>query len=35
MVCEVLEQYPAEVVRYFILTSHYRSPLNYFDEQLE
>jgi cysteinyl-tRNA synthetase len=32
---EVLEQYPAEVVRYFILTSHYRSPLNYSDEQLE
>jgi cysteinyl-tRNA synthetase len=32
---EVLEQYSAEVVRYFILTSHYRSPLNYSDEQLE
>jgi cysteinyl-tRNA synthetase len=32
---EVLEQYPAEVVRYFILTSHYRSPLNYSDEQLD
>lgn len=32
---EVLEKYPAEVVRYFILTSHYRSPLNYSDEQLD
>ncbi len=32
---EVLEQYSPEVVRYFILTSHYRSPLNYSDEQLE
>jgi len=32
---EVLEQYDAEVVRYFILTSHYRSPLNYSEEQLD
>ena len=32
---EVLKQYHAEVVRYFILTSQYRSPLNYSDEQLE
>jgi cysteinyl-tRNA synthetase len=32
---EVLEKYEPEVVRYFILTSHYRSPLNYSDEQLE
>ncbi len=32
---EVLSQYDAEVVRYFILTSHYRSPLNYSDESLE
>ena len=32
---EVLKQYQAEVVRYFILTSQYRSPLNYSDEQLE
>ncbi len=31
---EVLEKFDAEVVRYFILTSHYRSPLNYSDEQL-
>lgn len=32
---DVLEKYSPEVVRYFILTSHYRSPLNYSDEQLE
>jgi cysteinyl-tRNA synthetase len=32
---EVLAQYPAEAVRYFILSSHYRSPLNYAEDQLE
>lgn len=32
---EVLKKYPAEVVRYFILTSHYRSPLNYSDQNLD
>ncbi len=32
---EVIGQYPAEAVRYFILSSHYRSPLNYADDQLE
>jgi cysteinyl-tRNA synthetase len=32
---EVLKQYPAEVIRYFILTSHYRSPLNYSTQELE
>lgn len=32
---EVLTKYDPEVVRYFILTSQYRSPLNYSDEQLE
>lgn len=32
---EVLEKYAPEVVRYFILTSQYRSPLNYSEEQLE
>jgi cysteinyl-tRNA synthetase len=31
---EVLKQYRPEVVRFFILSSHYRSPLNYSDEQL-
>ena len=32
---EVLANYPAEAVRYFILSSHYRSPLNYSEDQLE
>jgi len=32
---EVLAKYDPEVVRYFILASHYRSPLNYGDESLE
>ena len=32
---EVLKQYDAEVIRYFILTSHYRSPLNYSDQHLD
>ena len=31
---EVLKQYQPEVVRYFILTSHYRSPLNYTQDNL-
>lgn len=31
---EVLKQYRPEIVRFFILSSHYRSPLNYADEQL-
>ncbi len=31
----VLENYPAEVLRYFILTSHYRSPLNYSNQNLD
>jgi len=32
---EVLKQYHPEVIRYFILTSHYRSPLNYSDKNLD
>ncbi len=32
---EVLKRYRPEVVRFFILTSHYRSPLNYSDEHLD
>ncbi|MDD3528578.1 MAG: cysteine--tRNA ligase [Gallionellaceae bacterium] len=32
---EVLEQYDAEVVRFFILRAHYRSPLNYSDQHLD
>lgn len=32
---EILVRYRPEEVRYFILTSQYRSPLNYADEQLD
>jgi len=32
---EVLKQYDAEVVRFFILRAHYRSPLNYSDVHLD
>jgi len=31
---EVLEQYPAEVVRYFLVSSHYRSAINYSEDTL-
>jgi cysteinyl-tRNA synthetase len=31
---EVLKKYRPEIIRFFILSSHYRSPLNYSDEQL-
>jgi len=32
---EILDRYRPEEIRYFILTSHYRSPLNYDDEHLD
>ncbi len=32
---EVLENYRAEEIRYFIVSSHYRSQLNYSEEQLD
>jgi len=32
---EVLARYQPEVVRFFILRAHYRSPLNYSDQHLE
>jgi cysteinyl-tRNA synthetase len=32
---DVLQQYDGEVIRYFIISSHYRSPLNYSKENLE
>lgn len=32
---DVLGRYDPEVVRYFILSSHYRSPLNYSDQHLD
>ncbi len=32
---EILDKYDAEVVRFFILRAHYRSPLNYSDQHLD
>ncbi|HEY7985634.1 MAG TPA: cysteine--tRNA ligase [Methylophilaceae bacterium] len=32
---EILKQYDAEIVRFFILRAHYRSPLNYSDHHLD
>jgi cysteinyl-tRNA synthetase len=32
---EVLKQYPGEVVRYFLISSHYRSHINYSEENLK
>jgi len=32
---DIMQQYRAEEIRYFILTSQYRSPLNYSDEHLD
>jgi cysteinyl-tRNA synthetase len=32
---EVLARYDAEVVRFFVIRAHYRSPLNYSDQHLE
>jgi cysteinyl-tRNA synthetase len=32
---EVLKKYDAEVVRFFILRAHYRSPVNYSDQNLD
>jgi cysteinyl-tRNA synthetase len=35
LIRDVLERFDAEVVRFFILRAHYRSPLNYADAHLE
>jgi cysteinyl-tRNA synthetase len=35
MIREVLRQFDAEVVRFFLLRAHYRSPVNYSDQHLE
>ncbi len=32
---EVLKRYRPEIIRFFILSSHYRSPLNYSEEHLD
>lgn len=31
---EVLEKHPVEVIRYFMLSAHYRSPVDYSDESM-
>lgn len=32
---DVLKKYPAEVIRYLLVSSHYRSPINYSDQGLD
>lgn len=32
---EILDKYHAEVVRYFLISSHYRSPINYSEDSLK
>lgn len=32
---DVLKKYHAEVIRYFLISAHYRSPLNYTEENLQ
>lgn len=32
---EILDKYHAEVVRFFLISSHYRSPINYSEESLK
>lgn len=35
LVHDILQQYPGEVIRFFMLQAHYRSPINFSDELLE
>jgi len=32
---EILNKYPAEVVRFFLISNHYRSPINFSDQELD
>jgi cysteinyl-tRNA synthetase len=32
---DIIQKYKGEVIRYFILSAHYRSPLNFSEEQLQ
>ena len=32
---DILEQYSPDALRYFLLSTHYRSPLDFSDERLE
>ncbi|MCK5096877.1 MAG: cysteine--tRNA ligase, partial [Desulfobacteraceae bacterium] len=35
MIKEVLEKYPAEVIRFFLLSKHYRSPIDYNEDSMK
>lgn len=35
LVREILDKFPADVVRFYLLSTHYRSPLDFDDEKLE
>ncbi|MCK5542623.1 MAG: cysteine--tRNA ligase [Desulfobacterales bacterium] len=35
MIKEVLERYPAEVIRFFLLSKHYRSPIDYNEDSMK
>lgn len=35
LISQLLQQYPAEVVRYWMISSHYRSPINYSEDNLQ
>lgn len=35
LVKDILDHYPPEVLRFFILSTHYRSPIDFSDERLE
>lgn len=35
LVTDILEHYPAPVLRFFIISTHYRSPLDFSDERLK
>ena len=35
LVRDILEQYSPDALRYFLLSTHYRSPLDFSDERLE
>ena len=32
---DILEQYSADALRFFLLSTHYRSPLDFSDERLD
>lgn len=34
VIADVLKQYPAEIVRYFLISAHYRSQVNYSEDNL-